>query len=485
MDPGRRHVGRGDMNLPSGESHRAADRAWPAVLRGALRHSLHGGVDPRRVRLSGRAAATLRRRWDAALRHAEAVVEQDEPAPRITRSGGRGSTARGCSPTSRRSTRTTPNSAPTSSPTRPTTSPTTAGAVTHSLPSGSVTAVADRPARCSLGHTGWPISTACSGGPSRDTWRVLRRTSRPRSPAGAPVPCWRGELYLEAHRGTLTSQLRTKIGNRRCERLFFELELWSAALGRPAGVDQLWREVLTQQFHDILPGSSIAWVHVDAESVFERVAAELEDRIDAVLGSLDGCDAVDRQPRLPTSRREVVVSIHAGSFPDAVRSPRRRSCWRTGDGRSSSRLPGPAWRPWWRRHPGASCRRHRSVDEQRAPRSAMGSKWGVDVGDRCRHGTRPDPSGWLAAVLRLAADRPLEYDAWDVEEWTVSGGRPIEDSSADEPVTVVDIGPARRCTRATHGASAPPPPPSRTGLRRRAAGSTSTSSSTGSTTSTC
>ena len=35
---------------------------------------------------------------------------------------------------------------------------------------------------------------------------------------GAPVPVWRGELYFEMHRGTLTSQLRTKLGNRRCER---------------------------------------------------------------------------------------------------------------------------------------------------------------------------------------------------------------------------------------------------------------------------
>ena len=49
---------------------------------------------------------------------------------------------------------------------------------------------------------------------------------------GAPVPVWRGELYFETHRGTLTSQLRTKVGNRRCERLLREVELWSATRGR-------------------------------------------------------------------------------------------------------------------------------------------------------------------------------------------------------------------------------------------------------------
>ena len=100
---------------------------------------------------------------------------------------------------------------------------------------------------------------------------------------GAPVPVWRGELYFEMHRGTLTSQLKTKLGNRRCERLLVEAELWAATLGRPAEVDHLWKEVLTQQFHDILPGSSIAWVHQDAERILGEVEKELEDRIAALL----------------------------------------------------------------------------------------------------------------------------------------------------------------------------------------------------------
>ena len=48
---------------------------------------------------------------------------------------------------------------------------------------------------------------------------------------GAPVPVWRGELYFETHRGTLTSQIRTKLGNRRCEQLLREAELWAATSG--------------------------------------------------------------------------------------------------------------------------------------------------------------------------------------------------------------------------------------------------------------
>ena len=96
------------------------------------------------------------------------------------------------------------------------------------------------------------------------------------------MPVWRGELYFETHRGTLTSQLRTKLGNKRCERLLREVELWTAtAGGGPGDVDELWREVLTLQFHDIIPGSSIAWVHDEAEAAHRRIGDELEARVAA------------------------------------------------------------------------------------------------------------------------------------------------------------------------------------------------------------
>ena len=116
---------------------------------------------------------------------------------------------------------------------------------------------------------------------------------------GAPAPVWRGELYFETHRGTLTSQIETKLGNRRCERLLVEAELWAATLGRYADVDHLWKDVLTQQFHDILPGSSIAWVHADAEAVFAEVGAELEARIASLLADTVG---PGRSPIRPTLR---------------------------------------------------------------------------------------------------------------------------------------------------------------------------------------
>ncbi|MFF4603268.1 alpha-mannosidase [Streptomyces sp. NPDC001339] len=109
------------------------------------------------------------------------------------------------------------------------------------------------------------------------------------------APVWSGELYLELHRGTLTSQARTKRGNRRSEQLLREAELWSATAAVLAGhpypyaeLDRIWKTVLLHQFHDILPGSSIAWVHREAARTYAAVAAELEDLIAAALAALAG-----------------------------------------------------------------------------------------------------------------------------------------------------------------------------------------------------
>ena len=83
---------------------------------------------------------------------------------------------------------------------------------------------------------------------------------------GGPKHTYTGELYFSAHRGTYTSQAMVKQNNRRCELSMRELELWStlAALKGKAypaeAVERLWKEVLLHQFHDILPGSSIARV---------------------------------------------------------------------------------------------------------------------------------------------------------------------------------------------------------------------------------
>jgi alpha-mannosidase len=102
-------------------------------------------------------------------------------------------------------------------------------------------------------------------------------------------PTWIGELYLELHRGTLTSQAWTKRNNRKCEFLFRDAELLASIaslLGKPYPYDDFlanWKEFLTNQFHDILPGSSIARVYEDCEKSYGHIAKTNYDIINSSL----------------------------------------------------------------------------------------------------------------------------------------------------------------------------------------------------------
>ena len=247
---------------------------------------------------------------------------------------------------------------------------------------------------------------------------------------GAPVPVWRGELYLEMHRGTLTSQLKTKLGNRRCERLLVEAELWAATLGRPAEVDHLWKQVLTQQFHDILPGSSIAWVHQDAERILDEVEAELDARIDDMLVAL-GAGLLIANPADSAVDEVVVLDAEVAVGPD---------CQRLAGGATAIRVAAPAL--------GTAPLEALPVadrvvlSDSSMTNSRLAVRWDsngnltsiIDL----MHAREVVPTGSLSAVLELAVDRPVEYDAWDLESWTRAGARPLT-GTAD--VTIVDAGP--------------------------------------------
>ncbi|HEY7816334.1 MAG TPA: hypothetical protein VIC62_24020, partial [Nakamurella sp.] len=145
------------------------------------------------------------------------------------------------------------------------------------------------------------------GGPTREMMAAIDRTAdlegSPRVAIMPPAdffararaeltdpPVWRGELYLEFHRGTYTSQASTKRNNRRTEHLLRAAELWATTatmrLGSPYPYEELrrcWEILLLNQFHDILPGSSIAWVYRQADREFAEAANTLDDIIERSL----------------------------------------------------------------------------------------------------------------------------------------------------------------------------------------------------------
>ena len=147
------------------------------------------------------------------------------------------------------------------------------------------------------------------GGPSRDHLEYIRRQQdlegSPRMKMGSPKEffhfmeeqggprhTYTGELYFSSHRGTYTSQAKIKKYNRACELALREMEWWSALAGKKGMVydqsraDSLWKLLLFQQFHDILPGSSIARVYEEARKAFLRILEESQEMLGQALDFL-------------------------------------------------------------------------------------------------------------------------------------------------------------------------------------------------------
>jgi alpha-mannosidase len=135
-----------------------------------------------------------------------------------------------------------------------------------------------------------PRLSGIAGMPDARTGRVhdfFRRLGE--SPAIAGAPVWNGEMYFERHRGTLTTQAANKRDNRRSELALRDAEMFSvvaAMLGRDYPADAIrsaWHTVLLNQFHDILPGSSIGAVYEDSARDYAEVLATAREVRDQAM----------------------------------------------------------------------------------------------------------------------------------------------------------------------------------------------------------
>ena len=126
-------------------------------------------------------------------------------------------------------------------------------------------------------------------------------------PHARQLPTWVGELYLELHRATLTTQAQTKRGNRKLELKLRETEFVCAML--PLNeypretLDYVWKKLLINQFHDILPGSSI-------HAVYEQTLSEYEE-------GMALCDGLIREAaaRILKADRDCLTLFNSLSCP--------------------------------------------------------------------------------------------------------------------------------------------------------------------------
>ncbi|MEU6992615.1 glycoside hydrolase family 38 C-terminal domain-containing protein [Streptomyces sp. NPDC046465] len=290
------------------------------------------------------------------------------------------------------------------------------------------------------------------GGPTRE---MMERARRLRSLEGSPrveiekpsaffaaaeeeyggqAPVWSGELYLELHRATYTTQAATKRGNRRSEHALREAELWctAAAVRDPAYVypydtlDRLWKTVLLHQFHDILPGSSIAWVHREARDTYERVLAELDEITASAVRSL-GAGGPAALNASPYPRDEVVAPGDGTLVRVAVPALGSRSL-------DAARDAGPGAVAHTTGDTILLTNEHLSVTVDAA--GLLTSVKDLDAGREV-----------LAApgnLLQLHPDHPTHYDAWDLDKHYRHRHTDLTNA---ESVELVEDGPLRVAVR--------------------------------------
>ena len=130
---------------------------------------------------------------------------------------------------------------------------------------------------------------------------------------GGPADRYVGELYFAAHRGVYTSQAAIKQGNRKCELALRETDIWTALLGAkpdPAQ-EELYKKLLFNQFHDVLPGSGIAEVYAEARADYAEILQKTGERLHALLDRPGDADAITVFNALSWPR-QALVALPAG-----------------------------------------------------------------------------------------------------------------------------------------------------------------------------
>lgn len=266
---------------------------------------------------------------------------------------------------------------------------------------------------------------------------------------------WVGELYFEYHRGTYTTQAANKRDNRSSELLLRDVEFLAAmALVKDDGayptaeLSRLWKLLLTNQFHDIIPGSSIAEVYQDSAAEYSDIlksADKLRHTALDHLGPAAGADAkrVQTVNTLGTARAEVVA------LPIDV-----ESCQTDAEGRPLGVVSAPAM-GFSVEAPATSTETPVAVQETgqqltlensfvRAVFRADGRLTSLYHKAAEREAVEP---GAMANHFVLYDDHPLNYDAWDVDVFHLEKR---VDVAGAKTMRVLERGPLRATVEFTY-----------------------------------
>lgn len=237
--------------------------------------------------------------------------------------------------------------------------------------------------------------------------------------SGRRLPTWKGELYLELHRGTYTSQTGIKKGNRDMETTLRDLEYFAtlASLKDPKYIypkdelDAMWQDTMLAQFHDCLPGTTIKTVVLDNVEIYTKRGEQANKLIGQALAVLvDGSDKptvvdplrLERSAVYPYEGKLVWLRTDSSGIgaldqrPDRLTLPKAKQ-----DGDS-----------------------HKITNGRFSLSICDGRISSLYDSESKRELIAPGP-GCDDAGLMIYEDLPLNYDAWDAEIYHLKCGSVI------------------------------------------------------------
>ena len=220
------------------------------------------------------------------------------------------------------------------------------------------------------------------------------------------LPKWSGELYLEMHRGTYTSMAKNKKNNRLSEYAYQHLETLSVADELAGGeaypralIDKNWHTILKNQFHDIIPGSSIKQVYDDSDVEYAQVLSEAKDAMDSRLDDIAS----------KVSGKGTLVYNPAPFAADAVID--------TADGPARVKdIPAHGWAVVEPVKTGSVKADARSIENDLVRVEFNDKMHVVSFYDKTNEREAIEP-GREANTLEVYEDYPRVYDAWEITEY--------------------------------------------------------------------
>ena len=269
--------------------------------------------------------------------------------------------------------------------------------------------------------------------------------------SGKPLPVWDGELYLEYHRGTYTTQAENKKYNRRLENRLAMTEWLAAAAQRLGGdypkaaLEEGWEVVLRNQFHDIIPGSSIHEVYEESCAEYARVDETLDglqaEALKTLLKPAENTWTVVNFSSFPRTEAVWIPAAGAGSFHTADGTALDAQ---PGEGGSWVLVPCEALSFTTVRFTPGAAETKRPFSEFRG--SAVENDLYLVEWDDCGRFTRVYDKlaerevlaeGQKGNVLEVFEDKPMRYDAWDIDIYYT---QKREEFRLAEPVRVIENG---------------------------------------------